>query len=127
MLNYQLLLRRTLLIVVLFLIAYLSHQPSLKPPMEWFEHQDKIFHLLEYGGLGFALVLNKDLFGKKNPTKLMVIYGLLWAISDEIHQYFIPGRFCSWQDLIADSVGLCFSVWLFSKIFRKIETKKRNK
>ncbi len=122
MLNYKLLFRRIFLIVVLVLIAYLSHQPSLKPPMEWFKHQDKVFHLLEYGGFGLALVLNKDLFRKKNPTKLIILYGLIWAVSDEIHQYFIPGRFCSWQDLIADSLGLCFSVWLFSKFLNKKNT-----
>lgn len=124
MLKYKLLPRRIFLIIVVFLITYLSHQPSLKPPMEWFKHQDKVFHLLEFGGLGFALVLNRDLFGKRNPAKMMIFYGLIWAISDEIHQYFIPGRFCSWQDFIADSIGLCFSVWLFSKIFRKNWNKK---
>lgn len=122
MTNYKLL-RRFFLLIVLFLITYMSHQPSLKPPMEWFKHQDKMFHLIEFGGLGFALVLNAELFGKKRPLFLMILFGVIWAITDEIHQYFIPGRFCSWQDLIADSVGLYLSIILFTKFFKKLRNK----
>ena len=119
MLNFSLILRRFFLVTVLFLVAYLSHQPSLKPPMEWFKHQDKLFHLLEFGGLGLALVVNSDLFGKKRPVLLMILFGVIWAVTDEIHQYFIPGRFCSWEDLIADSIGLYLSISIFTKLLNK--------
>ena len=108
---------RVFLAVVSLLIVYLSHQSSLKPPFEWFSHQDKVFHLVEFGGLGFALVLNRDLFGRKLVRSRMIIAGTVWAILDEIHQSFIPGRDSSIQDIIADTAGLVLAIWLFSRLF----------
>ena len=30
----------------------------------------------------------------------------LYAISDEIHQYFVQGRRCSFKDALIDSIGI---------------------
>lgn len=108
---------RLFLVFVALLIVYLSHQPSLKPPVEWFPGQDKVFHLVEFGGLGLALVLNADLFGKKHRKLRMVFSGVIWAAMDEFHQSFVPGRDSSLQDVFADTAGLFLAVWLFSRIF----------
>ncbi len=110
--------RRGFLLLVLFLTAYLSHQPSLKPPLELFPHQDKLFHMIEFGGLGLALVLNRDIFGRKRPRTLMIVSGILWAVLDEIHQSFVPGRDSSVQDMAADTAGLVAAVWIFFRIFQ---------
>ncbi len=112
-------LARAFLITVAGLIVFLSHQPSLKPPMEWFPHQDKVFHLIEFGGLGLALVLNRDLFRGNKPRLKMFFCGFVWAILDELHQSFVPGRDCSLQDIAADTVGLLLAIWLFSKILTR--------
>jgi hypothetical protein len=41
-----------------------------------------------------------------------------FAVSDELHQTFVPGRDFSWGDLAADSVGIClgvaFGLWAWS-------------
>ncbi len=113
------LLRRLFLISVALLIVYLSHQPSLKPPLELFPHQDKLFHMVEFGGLGLALVVNSDLFGKKRRKYRMAFSGIGWAVLDEIHQFFVPGRFCSFQDVLADTAGLLLALWLFSRLRSK--------
>lgn len=112
-------LRRLFLLSVLLLIVYLSHQPSLKPPMELFPHQDKVFHMIEFGGLGLALVLNADIFGSKRRRLWMIVSGVLWAALDELHQSFVPGRDCSLQDVFADVAGLILAVWIFSRILLK--------
>ncbi len=111
--------KRLFLTSVALLIVYLSHQPSLKPPVEWFPGQDKVFHLVEFGGLGLALVLNEDLFGKKHRKFRMVFSGVIWAVMDEFLQSFVPGRDSSFQDVFADIAGLFLAVWLFSRIFIK--------
>ncbi len=111
--------QRLFLVSVALLIVYLSHQPSLKPPVEWFPGQDKVFHLVEFGGLGLALVLNADLFGEKRRKFRMVSSGVVWAVLDEFHQSFVPGRDCSFQDVFADIAGLLLAVWIFSRIFIK--------
>ncbi|MCK5034496.1 MAG: VanZ family protein [Candidatus Sabulitectum sp.] len=112
-------LRRLFLVSVALLIVYLSHQPSLKPPLELFPHQDKLFHMVEFGGLGLALVVNSDLFGKKRRKFRMAYAGISWAILDEIHQFFIPGRFCSFHDVLADTAGLFLALWLLSRFYSK--------
>ncbi len=108
---------RIFLVLVASLIVFLSHQPSLKPPVQLFPQQDKVFHLLEFGGLGLAMVLNADLFGKKRPKLTMIVAGVAWAVLDELHQSFVPGRDCSFQDLLADLTGILIAVWLFSRLF----------
>ncbi|MGB3223127.1 MAG: VanZ family protein, partial [Desulforhopalus sp.] len=43
-----------------------------------------------------------------NPRKVILFtltFSLLYGISDEFHQSFIPGRFVSVYDLIADCAG----------------------
>ncbi|OPX32525.1 MAG: hypothetical protein B1H09_00110 [Gemmatimonadaceae bacterium 4484_173] len=110
--------RRGFLILVSFLVVYLSHQPSLKPPLELFPHQDKLFHMIEFGGLGLALVLNRDIFGKKHPRTAMLFSGVAWAVLDEFHQSFVPGRDSSLQDVAADAAGLVIAVFLFFRLFK---------
>ncbi len=107
---------RMFLLLVVLLIPVLSHQPSLKPPFELFPHQDKIFHIIEFGGLALAMVVNRDLFIKIGNIRGMAVSGLLWAVMDEIHQSFVPGRDCSLQDLAADAVGLAAGLLLFSAL-----------
>lgn len=108
--------RRLFLVSVSLLIVYLSHQPSLKPPVELFPHQDKVFHMIEFGGLGLALVLNTDLFGKRYKRSRMIVSGICWALLDEFHQSFVPGRDSSFQDAFADIAGLILAIWLFSRV-----------
>jgi VanZ family protein len=48
--------------------------------------------------------------------------GVLYAVTDEIHQYFVPGRACQWQDVVIDTVGVCLGILaavLIQQIFRK--------
>jgi len=110
--------RRGFLILVSFLVVYLSHQPSLKPPLELFPHQDKLFHMIEFGGLGLALVLNRDIFGTERPRTFMLVSGAIWAVLDELHQSFVPGRDSSLQDVAADAAGLVIAVLIFFRLFQ---------
>jgi len=42
---------------------------------------------------------------------------VLFAVSDEIHQSFVPGRTASFMDIGLDLIGIFFGLWAF-KIFR---------
>jgi len=46
---------------------------------------------------------------KGNALLIAVVYGAL----DEMHQYYVPGRFASWTDALLDALGgiLCY-LWL---------------
>ena len=53
----------------------------------------------------------RAVYNTKNPgsrTKLLGIVlaaTLIYGASDEIHQYFVPGRNASWTDWLADTLG----------------------
>ncbi|MBD3368789.1 VanZ family protein [Candidatus Fermentibacteria bacterium] len=108
-------LRRTAGILFLAAVAgvifYFSHQPQIElvPPL--FPWQDKALHFAEFFLLGVALYANRGL----RPwwgTGFMLAAGSVYALSDEIHQSFVPGRDCSVQDMLADVAGLLISVLL---------------
>lgn len=71
----------------------------------------KSFHLMEYAFLAFLLsfaILKK---------KWVVIFSYLYAISDEIHQSFTPGRSPRFQDTLIDLIGILIGIFIFNKIF----------
>ena len=50
------------------------------------------------------------------PFSLILAGMILFAVSDEIHQSFIPGRTASFMDIGLDLFGILFGLWAF-KIF----------
>ncbi len=75
----------------------------------------KAAHFLEYFVLGalsyFALGTFKQL---KKMQYFVLPFGfcVLYAISDEIHQYFVPGRACRAFDVFIDSLGAAVAMLL---------------
>lgn len=111
------------MLVVMGTIFYLSHQPGTNLYLPPIIGIDKIMHIFAYGVLAATViyVIPKSI-KKKNPYKVLfltVSFCLVYGISDEFHQYFIPGRFVSGADVIADVLGamLVSIVWL--KLRRK--------
>ncbi len=67
---------------------------------------DKVAHALAYFVLGgFASLAT----GSRPAGALLAV---LFGISDEIHQSFVPGRFPDLWDLVADAVGALAGAWL---------------
>ncbi|MBN2586756.1 MAG: VanZ family protein [Candidatus Fermentibacteraceae bacterium] len=112
-------LRRGFLLLVAGGIFYLSSQPSLSivPPL--FPNQDKVFHMLEYLFLFVAMFTNRMVYRGPYPFGAMFAVGLLYAVTDEIHQSFVPGRDCSVLDLAADAAGLAIGLVICLSYLRK--------
>jgi VanZ family protein len=87
---------------VLFL---LSSAPDLPGP-SWVPYGDKVGHLGLYGLLGGTLAWGRENSGHRVPHALLVLLGVLYGVSDEWHQSFVPGRTPSGGDLAMDGVGL---------------------
>lgn len=89
----------------------------------------KITHSVEYFGL--ALLTFNALswtYYKKRPFAAYLIC-LLYSITDEIHQYFIPGRACRIFDIFVDSLGSVAAILmclLFISLAIKIRRGKTN-
>ncbi len=88
-------------------IFFLSNQPELKSGLEiW---QDfilrKLAHMAEFAVLTWLIFRAVSL----SPAKrlwIAVVGALLYAIVDEWHQSFIPGRQCAWRDVLIDAGGI---------------------
>ena len=75
-----------------------------------------IFGLVQYLWLrGFALI------GKVGPASvaLSFFFTLGYGVFDELHQYFVPGRYASFLDVLLDGCGAVLGAvgfWLFRKM-----------
>ena len=77
---------------------------------------DKLLHAVGYAGLGvLALRAFHGGFDRPRPlpTLLAGLTVILWGISDEFHQSFVPGRDATAWDVLADAVGFALSVLVF--------------
>lgn len=106
-------------LVYLTVIFSLSAQPNLRPPLQ-FRDSDKLFHLLEYGGLGF--LLTRALRARLGVHPAITVAGAALALgalvgaADETFQRTIPGREPSVLDWAADTAGVALAqgviLWL---------------
>lgn len=85
----------------------------------FFEHPlRKAAHFMEYAVMGILIYSLLYYYVKSNLRRY--IYSVLWvflsATLDEIHQYFVPGRWASAADVLLDTCGgatgalLCFGI-----------------
>jgi len=88
----------------------------------------KSAHFLEYALLGFCICFHLTIIKITGLKQFLYATALsaLYASSDEIHQYFVPGRSCQLTDILLDSCGaatgallLIFILYLINVIKRK--------
>jgi VanZ family protein len=93
-------------VAYLGLIFYLSSRPHVGWAQDY---PDVLLHFLEYMALALLLAraLN-DGFGTPVPARSLLFAWVLcaaYAVSDELHQSFVPNRTSDWRDLVADGLG----------------------
>jgi polysaccharide biosynthesis protein VpsQ len=83
----------------------------------------ELAHLFEFGILYFLIILALLSYGHLRKWKeiLAINISLLYGLTDEIHQLFVPFRSFSILDLIKNSVGVLV-IWYF--IHQKYFTEK---
>jgi len=70
------------------------------------ENADKAVHTLIYIPLAFLLYISLHKSGlKKSLFVVAFIFAGIYGITDEFHQYFVPGRYASTGDVAADFFG----------------------
>ena len=93
------------------LIFALSSIPDLGTGLEeWDFTLRKLAHAAEFALLGFLLVRATGSLGWS------IAGGIAYAISDELHQHFVPGRLGAAGDVVIDSVGVVVGVLLAARI-----------
>jgi VanZ family protein len=69
----------------------------------------KLAHAAEYAVLGALLVRATA------KAELALVLGTIYAVSDEVHQAFVPGRMGSPLDVALDAVGVVCGVVLWRR------------
>jgi len=75
----------------------------------------KLAHFTEYFILGLLVFNMIKCYNKKIIWAIIIC--ILYAISDEVHQIFIPGRSCQIMDIIIDSLGSIIGIYLLKYKF----------
>jgi hypothetical protein len=100
-------------LLVMAAIFYLSHQPDLPhAPDPWLDVLlKKLGHAAEYAVL-FLFLLRAWRRDRAADQALntSLIATAAYAISDELHQAFVPGRKANWYDVLID-VSLALLLW----------------
>ncbi len=96
------------LLAFCLLLFWQSSFPSLiSTPL--FPHDDKLVHLGAYAFLAFLAARNlkqeRPFFSRRKLRILATLFAMLYGLSDEIHQAFVPGRTASVWDFAADTLG----------------------
>lgn len=81
----------------------------------------KLSHVAIYAVLGLNMsAALRSALTTRGTLGLSLSLGTLYAVSDEFHQSFVPGRLASLRDVLIDIggliLGICIGVWVCQKI-----------
>ena len=94
----------------------------------------KCAHLMEYAALGASMYLLTDNWQQARADRKTEMWSrlsldgsfgkawfasALYAVTDEIHQYFVPGRSGEITDVLIDSIGCLIGVMIMSIVLRR--------
>ncbi len=74
-----------------------------------------IYTLLGLASMGFIATFNLK---RKNQILITIVWGFLYASTDELHQMFINGRNASFLDVLLDTSGVIFGILLIIIYFK---------
>jgi len=90
-------------------IFVLSSIPGDRFPVISFDFGDKIVHVFLYFLLMIFTYISfseqKIVDFKDKVLISSFLFSVLYGITDEIHQYFIPNRLCDIYDILSDTAG----------------------
>lgn len=103
-------------LALMALIFYLSDQPTVGPELPGWVRV--VAHFSEYfllAGL-WIWALSPSLGARGLPLAAAIC--LLYAISDEYHQSFVPGRDSDPLDVLTDAAGIAAALWMVPRLRR---------
>ena len=88
----------------------------------------KLAHFSLYAVIGFLLMSLMSTYNLKQKNRILVScsIGLLYAISDEIHQAFIPGRGPQIADVGIDFSGVVVGILISTLIIKILISRKKS-
>jgi len=100
-----------------------SSVPGKAFPDVGFDPLDKVAHVFEFAVLSFfllrAFVRSSNAPPRRHAWLWTALCGTAWAVADEIHQVFVPGRVASTYDLMADTIGVTLGLATYAFLHSK--------
>jgi VanZ family protein len=87
-----------------------SSQPLFSLPQV--SNSDKLLHFLEYIPLAFLWYIFLSSYNVKSHYKLAFLFSFIYAILDELHQYYVPNRMSDVNDILFDLIGILIGLKL---------------
>ena len=83
-----------------------------------------ILHICEFGLLAICVAFG---FYPKVEARFLILFTLIYAVFDEIHQYFVPNRYFDVYDILLDAIGVILGFLFYLILFKLKERLKEEK
>lgn len=109
-----------LMFLIIIEIFFFSSIPGtkIKGEANWIP---TIYHFTIFFLFAFFILItikgNKKI--KKSYVFITIIFSLCQAFLDEFHQFFVPLRSCSFEDLMIDSLGIFSAIIVYYLSYKK--------
>ena len=112
--------------LLIYVLSSVSRYPEILPEIF---NLDKFIHTIEYYILGYlfmrVLVTSPRTVFTSAPAVFAIAFGMMYAISDEWHQSFVPGRDASVYDVLFDILGIVIAVATYRLARRRVKWIRR--
>lgn len=88
----------------------------------------KAAHIIAYfilGILAFNIIRAYNL-NTKRAILFSILFAFLYAVSDEIHQLFVPGRSGEIRDVLIDTTAAALGVYIYHLINKRLKSRKNS-
>lgn len=104
-------------VVYMAAIFTVSSIPGVRPPRLGVSWDDKVYHFIEYAGLGYFLFRAFLYWGRTRLPRtrliLSIFLGAIIGAADEMYQVRIPNRAGQFDDWIVDAIAVSISAVIF--------------
>lgn len=86
-----------------------------------------VAHGCEYAALGFLMYNVFYSFGKFTSPLITGALSFFYAVTDEMHQLFVPGRAFQFVDLLVDLAGIAVGISVILILIKAIKNSKKER
>ena len=73
-----------------------------------------LYHFFAFFCLAFFLFISSTKGKEKYLIFFLAIFiSIFYGLFDEIHQFFVPGRYCSFFDVVVNTTGILFASMIY--------------
>lgn len=101
-----------------------SEKENLIESCQYIIRKTAHFSIYAIAGINMYGFINTYNIKKKNKILVTLLVGIIYAISDEIHQMFSGDRTPAIRDVVIDSCGVLFGICMFLAINKIIKIRK---